>query len=151
MRHYGIPAKLVKIITNLYTDFSAQVICSNSLTDTIEIKTGVKQGCILSAFLFMQSMDWIMRKVESPDRRGVRWTRTTQLENLDFVDDICLTPHRLSDMQSKTEKLSTTAQNIGLKASITKNKHMRMNSRTNEPIKLQGENIEEVEEFTYLG
>ena len=28
---------------------------------------------------------------------------------------------------------------------------MRMNSRTNEPIKLQGENIEEVEEFTYLG
>ena len=35
--------------------------------------------------------------------------------------------------------------------SITKTKHMRMNSRTNEPIKLQGENIEEVEEFTYLG
>ena len=26
-----------------------------------------------------------------------------------------------------------------------------MNSRTNEPIKLQGENIEEVEEFKYLG
>ena len=38
-----------------------------------------------------------------------------------------------------------------LKASITKTKHMRMNSRTNEPIKLQGENIEEVAEFTYLG
>ena len=54
-------------------------------------------------------------------------------------------------MQLKTEKLSTTAQKIGLKASITKTKHMRINSRTNEPIKLQGENIEEVEEFTYLG
>ena len=54
-------------------------------------------------------------------------------------------------MQSKTEELSTTAQKIGLKASVTKTKHMMMNSRTNEPIKLQGENIEEVEEFTYLG
>ena len=70
---------------------------------------------------------------------------TTQLEG------ICLTSHRLSDMQSKMEELSTTAQKIGLKASITKTKHMRMNSRTNEPIKLQGENIEKVEEFTYLG
>ena len=38
----------IPIIEMLYTDFSAQVICSNSLTDTFEIKTGVKQGCILS-------------------------------------------------------------------------------------------------------
>ena len=77
-------------------------------------------------------------------------TLTTQLEDLDFADDICLTSHRLLDMQSKTEELSTTAQKIGLKARQKKIKHMRMNSRTNEPIKLQGENIEEVEEFTYL-
>ena len=48
-------------------------------------------------------------------------------------------------------ELSTAAQQIGLKANVTKTKHMRMNSRTNEPIKLQGENSEEVEEFTYLG
>ena len=86
-----------------------------------------------------------MRKVESAGRRGIRWTLTTQL------DDICLTSHCLSDMLSKTEEFSTTTQRIGLKASITKTKHMRMNSRTNEPIKLQRENIEEVEEFTYLG
>ena len=29
---------------------------------------------------------------------------TTQLEDLDFADDICLTSHHLSDMQSKTEE-----------------------------------------------
>ena len=45
-----------------------------------------------------------MRKVENADRRGIRWMLTTQLEDLDFVDDICLTSHRLSDMQSKTEE-----------------------------------------------
>ena len=76
---------------------------------------------------------------------------TTQLEDLDFADDICLISHRLSDMQSKTEELSTTAQKIGLKASKTMTKYTRMNSRTNELIKQQGENTEEVEEFTYLG
>ena len=54
-------------------------------------------------------------------------------------------------MQSKTEELSIIAQKVGLKANITKTKRTRMNSSTNEPIQLQGENIEEVEEFTYLG
>ena len=86
-----------------------------------------------------------MQKVESAGRREIRWMLTTQLK------DICLTSHCLLDMQSKIEEFSTTAQKIGPKASITKTKHMRMNSRTNEPIKLQGENIEKVEEFTYLG
>ena len=109
-RHYGTPAKLVNIIKILYTDCSAQVICSNSLTYTFEIKTGVKQGCILSPFLFMLSIDWVMRKVESEGRRGIRWTLTTQLAGLCF--DICLTPHRLSDMQSKTEELSTTHKKL---------------------------------------
>ena len=77
-----------------------------------------------------------MRKLESADRRGIRRTVTSQLEGLDFVDDICLTSHHLSDMQSKTEELSTIAQKIGLKANETKTKHMTMNSKTNEPIKL---------------
>ena len=73
--------------------------------------------------MFMLSMDWI--KIESADRRWIRWTLTTQLEDLDFADDICLKSHRLSDMQSKTEELSTTAQKIGLKASMTKTKHWK--------------------------
>ena len=38
MRHYGVPARLVNDIKMLRTDFSAQMICSNNLTDTFEIK-----------------------------------------------------------------------------------------------------------------
>ena len=51
----------------------------HSLTDTFEVNTGVKQSCILSPFVFMLSMDWIMLKVESVGRRGVRWTLTLQM------------------------------------------------------------------------
>ena len=97
----GIPAKLVNIITMMYAKFAAHVICSNSVTDTFEIKTGVMQGCILSPFLFMLSMDWIMRTLESAGRRGIRSMLTIQLEDLDFADYICITSHRLSDMLSK--------------------------------------------------
>ena len=49
--HYnGVPQKLVNIVKMMYNNFSSQVICNNELTDTFEVTTGVKQGCILSPF-----------------------------------------------------------------------------------------------------
>ena len=35
----------------LYEGFKAKVICGQHLTEEFDIKTGVKQGCILSPFL----------------------------------------------------------------------------------------------------
>ena len=46
--HYGIPDKLVSITKMLYSDYSARVICGNNLTEEFAIRTGVKQGCVLS-------------------------------------------------------------------------------------------------------
>ena len=53
--HYGIPDKLVSIIKMLYSDYSARVICGKDLTEDFAIRTGVKQGCVLSpsSFLFV--------------------------------------------------------------------------------------------------
>ena len=73
------------------------------------------------------------------------------LEDLDFADDIALLSHRHQDMQQKTESFATTAGNLGLKVSTKKTKSMRMNARVESPIKLNGEDIEEVDDFTYLG
>ena len=74
LRHYGIPQKLVKIVRILYNDFKSQVICNTELTAPFNVTTGVKQGCILSPFLFLLSIDWIMKQVTSEGRKGIRWT-----------------------------------------------------------------------------
>ena len=50
MRHYGIPPKIVQIIKMLYNEFDCSVVCGNTLTDPFNIRTGVKQGCILPPF-----------------------------------------------------------------------------------------------------
>ena len=47
--------------------------------------------------------------------------------------------------------MATTAGNLGLKVSTEKTKGMRMNARVQENIKLNGDEIEEVDDFTYLG
>ncbi|PVD33025.1 hypothetical protein C0Q70_08473 [Pomacea canaliculata] len=54
-------------------------------------------------------------------------------------------------MQEKANAFSETAGNLGLKVSTKKTKSMRVNARVQDSIKLNGEEIEEVDSFTYLG
>ena len=89
LRHYGVPSKLVQVVAMLYSDFKSQVICDSELTEAFNVSTGVKQGCILSPFLFILAMDWIMKNSTDGERRGIKWTMTmtaaTTLEDLDFA------------------------------------------------------------------
>ena len=135
----------------LYSDFKSQVICNAVLTDTFSMTTGVKQGCILSPFLFILGIDWDLKQVSSGGTRGIRWTLTSVLEDLDYADDIALLAHRHQDMQAKTNALATTAGNMGLKINIKKTRHLSMGGRTNESIMVNGEVVDEVDHFSYRG
>ena len=69
------------------------------------VETGVKQGCVLSGFLFLLVIDWIM-KVTSDNKNGLRWKMTSKLEDLNFADDIALVSANQQQMQEKTAKLN---------------------------------------------
>ena len=151
LRHYGIPSKMVDIIKMLYSSFHAKVICGNQLSDDLSINTGVKQGCILSPFLFCLAIDWILKESVDKKRTGLTWTLTEVLEDLDFADDIVLLSHTHKDMQSKTHTVQANAQKLGLVINAEKTKSMRINTKSNESIRLGHVDIEDVESFTYLG
>ena len=87
----------------------------------------------------------------SGGRRGIRWTLTSVLEDLDYADDIALLARRHQDMQAKTNALATTAGNLGLKINIKKTRHLRMSGRTNKSIMVNGEVVDEADHFTNLG
>ena len=72
MRSYGIPGKMVRVIADIYEDFECAVIDGSETSDWFKIKSGVKQGCVMSGFLFLLALDWIMRKVTAYKRRGIR-------------------------------------------------------------------------------
>ena len=141
----------MSIIKLLYGDFRTKVICSQYLTEDFEIKTGVKQGCILSPFLFCLGIDWVMKETALGDKSGIKWTFTETLGDLDFADDISLLSHRYSDIQRKSDELARNAGKIGLQININKTKMLRNNSQTEDPITIGRRDIEEVTEFTYLG
>ena len=64
-RHYGISSKILNIIRMLYSNLKAKVICGPQLSENLSTKTGVKQGCILSPFLFNFWWFGLWRKQQS--------------------------------------------------------------------------------------
>ena len=151
LQHYGIPSIYIKIIQELYDDAACQVIHNGKLTEPFNIQTGVRQGCMLSPMIFLIVVDWIMRESTKDVKTGIQWTLTTSLEDLDFADDICLTSQKQQHIQQKTNKLSQEASKTGLKINKDKTEIMKINVKQPTPITLEGEPLEEVEQFTYLG
>ena len=70
------------------TIFECSVLDEGEQTRWFKITTGVKQGCVMSGFLFLLTVDWTMRRTTERHRNGIRWDFTSTLEDLDFADDI---------------------------------------------------------------
>ena len=72
------------------------------------------------------------------------------LEDLDFPDDLALLSHTHQHMQEKTTHLSMFTQQVGLKISQKKTEVMMLNVSNPSPVKVNGEDLQTTEEFTYL-
>ncbi|KAK7089318.1 hypothetical protein V1264_024890 [Littorina saxatilis] len=151
MHHYGIPQKFINIIQHLYEDSTCQVIHNGKLTSPFVVKTGVRQGCMLSPTIFLMVIDWIMRRTTMDSNTGIQWTFAKQLEDLDFADDVGLLSHKQQHAQAKLTRLREEAEKTGLKINRQKTEVMKMNNKQNLPIQLQGETLKETDHFTYLG
>ena len=82
---------------------------------------------------------------------GIRWKFTTKLEDLDFADGIALLSSTKQHIQTKTDKLTHEAERVGLKVNVDKGKLLRINSRSNDAVEVNGQGIEDVHQFVYRG
>ena len=82
-------------------------------------------------------------------RNGIQWKNVTQLDDLDFVDDLALMYHSHRQIQDKTTYLGQISAKVGLKMNKKKSKMLRLSTTCERPIMLDG--LEDVESFRYLG
>ena len=73
------------------------------------------------------------------------------MEDLDFADDLALLSHRVQDMKNKTLALKEQGAKVGLKINAAKTKLMRICTKRGDGVSIEGEQVEEVDKFTYLG
>ena len=151
MKLYGIPSKFIKLVRMFYTDVKCSVVSEGGLTNWFEVKSGVKQGCVMSGFLFLLVVDWIMSQAVKDKNTGIRWNMMEQLEDLDFADDIALLASNWNQLRRKLDRIKLYGDQTGLRINIGKTKSMCINPTNNRTFSIDGEDIEEVNGFTYLG
>ena len=151
MGSYGILPKLVRLVQAMYKGSKCAVIDGGGKTDWFDIKSGVRQGCVMSGFLFLLVIDWVMRKTLRAGDIEIRWRFTDKLEDLDFADDLALSSNTRRQLQLKNERLSNASKGTGLKINNNKLKVMRFNAASEEKVIVNGEELEDVDSFVYLG
>ncbi|VDP29929.1 unnamed protein product [Schistosoma margrebowiei] len=102
-------------------------------------------------FLFLLVVNWIMKTSTSKGKHGIRWTARNQLDDLDFADDLALLSRTHEQMQMKTASVAAVSASVGISIHKGKTKVLKFKGENNNPITLDGETLEDVEFFTYLG
>ena len=120
MQHCGFPPKYIAIIQQLYEGATCQVIHKRKLTNPFQVQTGVRQGCILLVTIFLMVVDRITQQSTTGQKTSIQWTFTTQLEDLDFADDISLLSQRQQDAKEKLGRVAAEAEKTGLRINTGK-------------------------------
>ena len=74
LRHCGVPVKIISLIRCTFQNMSCRIAHAGQLSESSEERTGVRQGCWLSPFLFLLVIDWIMKTTTTGRNKGIQWT-----------------------------------------------------------------------------
>ena len=146
----GIDGKDIRIIIELYWNQTAAIRVNGELSDPAEIKRGVRQGCVLSPYLFNIYTEFIFR--ESNEMTGIN-INGNNLNNIRYADDTALIANNSEDLQKLVDKVKDESDLKALNMNVSKTKTMvisRDEGKTAK-IKVDGKDLEQVKYFKYLG
>ncbi|CAH8647362.1 unnamed protein product [Dicrocoelium dendriticum] len=149
----GVPTKYVNILRALYSNTRGRVRVYGALSDSFSTTSGVRQGCPISPFLFNFVVDSIMEcsLAESHDV-GVEVLPGERLVDLDYADDIVLLFDNVEAAQSTLNSLSRVVPLFGMHFAPSKCKVLLQDHQPlDDPLTLANEELEVVDQFTYLG
>ena len=113
----GFPPDLVRMITNVYTGATTEVLTSTGKTSSIPIHSGVKQGCPLSAILFNLLLELVIRKCISAAAQSHRDPlkhHGLSIPILAYADDIVLLARNPQGLQHLLDAVSLAATTVNL-------------------------------------
>ncbi|VDP45766.1 unnamed protein product [Schistosoma margrebowiei] len=92
-----------------------------------------------------------MKTSTSEGKHGIQWTSRMQLDDLDFADDLALLSQSQQQMQEKPTSVAAASAAVGLNIHKGKSKILQYNTECTYPVTIDGEDLENVKTFTYLG
>ena len=157
---YGVGGKLLSAVKSFYVDSRACVRVGDQVSDSFQVKVGLRQGCVMSPWLFNVFMDGVVREVNiRVGERGLgliegNGEQEWVINQVLFADDTALVADSEEGLQQLVTEFGRVCDRRKLKVNVGKSKVMRCTRNENGGglnINLGGERLEEVESFRYLG
>ena len=173
LKIYGVGGQLLDGIKAFYKEASACVRVNGEMSESFGIRVGVRQGCVMSPWLFNIFMDSVIREMKAKvgkvgarmNVEGERWWLVTSL----FADDSVLMAESESELQKIVDEFNMVCKRRKLKVNEGKSIVMVFERRVSDvtdfarpyrvseqcvmecKIDMDGVRLEEVKEFKYLG
>ncbi len=175
MAKAGCPEKFIKILRLLHDDMTATVIVNGESTAPFQVKSGVKQGCIIAPTMFsifiaavldlakdalppgisityrMDGGVFNLRRLRAPTKTSI-----TSIVELQYADDNAVSALSEEELQQILNVFSQAYSRLGLEINASKTKVICQpppgTQEALQPVfQLNGANLENVNDFAYLG
>ena len=122
MKEMGIQDHLTCLLRNLYAGQEATVRTGQGRTDWFQLGKGVRQGCILSLFLFNLHAKYIMRNAGLYEAQAGIKIAKRNISKLRYTDATTLMAESEKELKSLLLKVKEEGEKVGLKLNIQKTK-----------------------------
>ena len=119
MTEMGFSSHVVNLIRSLYSAQEATVRTESGDSEWFTIGQGVRQGCILSPYLFNVYAEYIMRNALDGFSGEVS-VGGRQLTNLRYADDTTLIARTAPELQNLIDRVKSTSEEYGLFLNVKK-------------------------------
>lgn len=118
LKRIGVDGKELQLIEkNLYFKQKVAVRVDGELSDRMEIKQGVRQGCVLSPNLFSLYVEMIMREGKGLEHLKVAGQN---ISNIMYADDTVLIADAEVKLKILLERVNWASEEKGLNLSLKK-------------------------------
>ena len=153
LRSYGIDGKMFRSLYSIYDNVKCAVKINDFKTDWFNVRSGLKQGCVLSTLLFnlyINNLSDVLSKLN----KGIL-INECYINHLFYADDLVLISETENDLQCLLDVLSNWCNKNCMRIDLSKTKVMHFRNQSMDKSDFQFKCCDSVIECTgtykYLG
>ncbi|KAK6182054.1 hypothetical protein SNE40_009820 [Patella caerulea] len=119
----NIHGRMIVILRSIYRSVQARIRCESQLSDTFTCSAGLRQGCVLSPWLFAIYINELALSMKLSDGTGIFIGQNIEdVLMLLFADDLCLVADTIMELQKRITILETYCDAYDMSVNLEKSK-----------------------------